>query len=83
MHASQKGRYTNAPIDATNATRQSLEFVLTQLPSRPWYPRPVNYNHYDMAEVKKQEKDYTKEVDALLPEVQSTAKVCAHCSYSL
>ncbi len=27
-----------------------------------------------MADPKKQEKDYTKEVDALLPEVQSLAK---------
>lgn len=29
-----------------------------------------------MADPKKQEKDFTKEVDALLPEVQSLAQVC-------
>ncbi|TCD60049.1 hypothetical protein EIP91_010843, partial [Steccherinum ochraceum] len=74
VHASQKGRYTNATIGATNATRQSLEFVSAQLPSRPWYTRPINYNLYNMAEVKKQEKDYTKEVDALLPEAKSLAE---------
>ena len=29
-----------------------------------------------MADNKKQEKDYTKEVDSLLPEVESIVKVC-------
>jgi hypothetical protein len=29
-----------------------------------------------MSDIKKQEKDYTTEVDALLPEVDKIAKVC-------
>ena len=36
-----------------------------------------------MADVKKQEKDFTPEVDALLPEVDIVAKVCVQLSYSL
>lgn len=31
-----------------------------------------------MSDNKKQEKDYTKEVDALLPEAEALVKVCLH-----
>lgn len=64
---------------AQDATRQSQPNSSTETPqplTPPWYTYPVNYNHYNMADPKKQEKDYTKEVDAILPEARSLAKVC-------
>lgn len=33
-----------------------------------------------MSDNKKQEKDYTKEVDAILPEAEAVVKVCLHLS---
>lgn len=58
-----------------NATRQS-DPKANKSQHSP-FTRPVNYpRYYDMADVKKQEKDYTKEVDALIPEAQTLAKVC-------
>lgn len=44
----------------------------------PWLTSPSNYwssESYNMADNKKQEKDFTKEVDALLPEADATIKV--------
>lgn len=73
----QIGRTRNEGVSATNATRQSLQSQFTQPSSQLWLTRPVNYNYYNMAEVKKQEKDYTKEVDEILPEARSLADVSA------
>lgn len=58
-----------------NATRQSDQKAnKSQLPP---LTQPVDYTrYYDMADVKKQEKDYTKEVDTLIPEAQKLAGVC-------
>lgn len=55
------------------ATRQSSVRTATST----WHSPPTSSTlyTYTMADPKKQEKDYTKEVDALLPEVQSLAKV--------
>ena len=76
--------------EGMRATRQS---VLTSehpplFPSRPpssashtWLARPIHFRRYDMAEPRKQEKDYTQEVDALIPEAQSLA-VRHYFSYS-
>ena len=62
------------PKDAAlDATRQSHLRSDTQL--TPWVTRPITFRYYDMADPKKQEKDYTKEVDALLPETKTLAEV--------
>ena len=67
VHSQTPGR------SAVDATRQSHLFSHSQLtlPST----RPILYRPHEMAEPKKQEKDYTKEVDALLPEAKTLAKV--------
>ena len=40
--------------------------------------QPYSRSHYHlaMADVKKQERDYTPEVNALLPEINSLSEVC-------
>lgn len=45
----------------------------------PIHDKPYSKSHYSiaMAEVRKQEKDFTKEVDDLLPETSTLAKVCS------
>ena len=54
------------------ATRQSSLSTATST----WHPPPhSSFTTFVMADPKKQEKDFTKEVDALLPEVQAEAKV--------
>ena len=58
-------------VDATRQSHSHSHFQLTDL-----FTTPVNYRHYNMADPKKQEKDYTSEVDALLPEARSLAEVC-------
>ena len=55
------------------ATRQSSVRTATS----PWHTPPTTLSTHTMADPKKQEKDFTKEVDALLPEVQSLAQVCS------
>ena len=40
-----------------------------------WLAQPIHFRRYDMADPKKQEKDYTKEVDAIIPEARSLAEV--------
>ncbi|TBU34673.1 hypothetical protein BD311DRAFT_290970 [Dichomitus squalens] len=52
------------------ATRQSTLRTATS----PWLSSSSPYPTYIMADPKKQEKDYTKEVDELLPEVRSLAQ---------
>ena len=44
---------------------------------RDWLANPSNSSpkNYNMADNKKQEKDFTKEVDALLPDADATIKV--------
>ncbi|CAL1695167.1 unnamed protein product [Somion occarium] len=55
-----------------NATRQSK---LKPAEPHSSFTRTIPYTrYYDMADVKKQEKDYTKEVDALLPETKTLAE---------
>ena len=58
---------------AVDATRQSHLFSYPHF--TPSCTRPTLYRPHDMADPKKQEKDYTKEVDALLPETKTLAKV--------
>ena len=58
---------------AVDATRQSRLFSDTQLTTS--LTRPIIYRQYEMAEPKKQEKDYSKEVDAILPEARTLAQV--------
>ena len=53
------------------ATRQSSLRTATSA----WLSSSSSYPTYIMADPKKQEKDYTKEVDELLPEVRSLAQV--------
>lgn len=66
--------HPETPEDAAvDATRQSRLFSDTQLPPR--FTRPIIHRPHEMAEPKKQEKDYTKEVDAVLLEARSLAKV--------
>ena len=65
--------------DATRTTRQCR--VLFEPHSQHSTPvaltRPIHFRRYDMADPKKQEKDFTKEVDALLPETKALAQVCS------
>ncbi|KAI0673375.1 hypothetical protein C8Q78DRAFT_622453 [Trametes maxima] len=61
--------YGRRGSESLNATRQSTVRTATS----PWYSSPSRRSTYNMAEPKKQEKDYTKEVDALLPEATSLA----------
>ncbi|KAJ3556058.1 hypothetical protein NM688_g2234 [Phlebia brevispora] len=69
----KRAKHGEAPKDAAlDATRQSHLHSDTQL--TPWFTRPILFRHYDMAEPKKQEKDYTKEVDALLSETKTLAE---------
>ena len=65
-----------------SATRQSssadvipASSVYNNTFTQSWFTKPIQFRRYDMAEVKKQEKDYTKEVEELLPAAQSLAKV--------
>ena len=70
----QAVRLRGAPsASAVDATRQSHLFSNTHLAIS--FTRPIIYRPHEMAEPKKQEKDYTKEVDALLPETKSLAEV--------
>lgn len=64
-----------------DATRQSQQAGLSTAAvsfSQTWYTTPIHFRRYDMADPKKQEKDYTVEVDALIPEAQSLAGVCLY-----
>lgn len=67
--------------DATRQSQSQAQAVIesTQetplISNTPWYLRPINYDHYTMADPKKQEKDYTKEVDEILPIARSLATV--------
>lgn len=56
-------RQCSSHYDSTTRTARQLTLAV---PTRT----------YDMAEQRKQEKDYTKEVDELLPETRSLAQVC-------
>lgn len=60
---------TRSRSGRSNATRQSSSAAFSSiLPSRP-------SQHYLMSEARKQEKDFTPEVDTLLPEAKSLAEV--------
>ena len=66
-------RYGSDEGERLYATRQSSVRTATS----PWHTPPTTFSTHTMADPKKQEKDFTKEVDALLPEVQSLAQVCS------
>lgn len=60
------------PGHSHNTTRQFLELAVK--PPSSIFTSPSNRNRY-MADQKKQEKDFTLEVDAILPEATTLAKV--------
>lgn len=57
-----------------NTTRQFLGLPVAVKPPSSIFTSPSNRNRY-MADQKKQEKDFTSEVDAILPETTTLAKV--------
>ena len=63
--------------DATRTTRQCpvLFDPHSQYSTQAALTRRIHFRRYDMADPKKQEKDFTKEVDALLPETKALAQV--------
>ena len=65
--------------DATRTTRQ-CRVLFEPCSPHPSHlalalARPIHFRRYDMADPKKQEKDFTKEVDAILPETKTLAEV--------
>lgn len=77
FHVTESGRitgYGKREGERLYATRQSSVRTATS----SWHASSTTptLSTYNMADPKKQEKDFTKEVDALLPEVQSLAQVC-------
>ncbi|CCM04205.1 uncharacterized protein FIBRA_06371 [Fibroporia radiculosa] len=67
--SAQKGSHETG----ASATRQSNNPDTTTRTARQ-LALPISYSTYAMAENRKQEKDYTKEVDELLPEAKSLAQ---------
>lgn len=66
----------NPQIDVSaTATRQSQSKPAFITTSTTIFTRPILYTKYNMADPKKQEKDYSKEVDSILPEARSLAQV--------
>ena len=72
-------RYGKQQGERLYATRQSSLRTATSA----WLSSSSSYPTYIMADPKKQEKDYTKEVDELLPEVRSLAQVRHELCYGL
>ena len=64
-------RFGSRERERLYATRQSSLRTATST----WHPLPSPFITLTMADPKKQEKDFTKEVDALLPEARSLAEV--------
>ena len=60
-----------------SATRQCSSHYDSTTRTARQLTLPVPTHTYNMAEQRKQEKDYTKEVDELLPETRSLAQVRA------
>ncbi len=72
-----KGGKTPTRLDATRQSQQAgLGHSTTASFAQTWFTTPIHFRRYDMADPKKQEKDYTAEVDSLLPETKSLAEVC-------
>lgn len=64
--------------DATRTTRQCrvlFEPYSDQHSALTSLARPIHFRRYDMADPKKQEKDFTKEVDAIILETKPLAEV--------
>lgn len=76
LHVTECGgatRYGRKGSEGLNATRQSTVRTATSSLHSPSHTR----NTYNMADPKKQEKDFTKEVDALIAETTTLAAVRA------
>lgn len=71
--SSEKG----SPRTDVSATRQCSSHYDSTTRTARQLTLPVPTRTYNMAEQRKQEKDYTKEVDDLLPEARSLAQVRA------
>ncbi|KAI0361366.1 hypothetical protein OH77DRAFT_1417609 [Trametes cingulata] len=72
LHVTESGDaagYGRRGRESLNATRQSTVRTATS----SWHSPSTSRSTYNMADPKKQEKDFTKEVDALLPEANSLA----------
>jgi hypothetical protein len=61
-----------------SAATQTMPNIFATRHFTPIQDKPYSKSHYSiaMAEVRKQEKDFTKEVDELLPETSTLTKVC-------
>jgi hypothetical protein len=61
-----------------SAEKQIMPNIFATRHCTPKHDKPYSKSHYSiaMAEVRKQEKDFTKEVDELLPETSALVKVC-------
>lgn len=68
-----RGRVRAASHSSNSASSSSSS---SPAPSRPPHTAQEYVYEYYMSEPKKQEKDYTKEVDEALPEAKSLAEVC-------
>lgn len=62
-----------------SAEKQIMPNIFATRHCTPKHDKPYSKSHYSiaMAEVRKQEKDFTKEVDELLQETSALVKVCA------
>ena len=81
-HVIEYGRlaqYGSGEGERLYATRQSSLRTATS----SWHPSPTSLTTPTMADPKKQEKDFTKEVDTLLPEARTLAKVRTNGSSNL
>ena len=67
-------RYGKRGTESLNATRQSTVRTATSTEHPSSTPRYT----YNMADPKKQEKDFTKEADKQIPEAEKLAAVCTH-----
>lgn len=69
---------TQGPVQKwkVSAETQTTPNIFATRHLTPIQNNSYSKSHYSMAEVRKQEKDFTKEVDELLPEATTLAKVC-------
>jgi hypothetical protein len=67
-----------------SAEKQIMPNIFATRHCTPKQDKPYSKSHYSiaMAEVRKQEKDFTKEVDELLSETSALVKVCAELRVS-
>ena len=77
VYAESAGAENGNSRTDVSATRQCTSHYDSTTRTARQLTLPVPTRTYDMAEQRKQEKDYTKEVDELLPETRSLAQVRA------